>query len=225
MTIFDSVRRAHRPVQGLAAAISICVAMIACSGSDHPPAAGSSGSSGGLLDGSGDPDGGSNDGALTDGRRPLDDGGSGDGAIDAAACQALPFVGAFIDEQGVADVAPAATGGAITPGTYDLEALSLYDPALAAAGPTGRVAQSTLAVTANRLNMSENRAMRLPGGATSAPMQTASAYSYMLKNQNLYTSKLCPMPGDETVIPFTATADTLLIFPDATHSLAYRIRP
>jgi hypothetical protein len=225
MTIFDSVRRARRPAQGFAVAITVCAAMIACSSSDHPPAAGSSGSSGGVLDGSGNGlDGGSNDGALPDGRRPLDDGGSGDGAIDASACQALPFVGAFIDEQGVADVAPAATGGSITAGTYDLEALTVYDPA-AAAGPTGRVAQSTLAITANRLTVSENRAMRLPGGTTSAPMQTTSAYSYMLKNQNLYAGMLCPMSGNEPVIPFTATADTLLIFPDPTHSLAYRIRP
>lgn len=227
MRILRTMRRGCRAARWSAGALTISLAILACSGSDHPPAIGStgpSGSSGSVGDAAGrNPDGGPGDGALPDGRPPPDDGGYGDGAIDASACQGLAFVGSFIDEQGVASVAPAASGGAITPGTYDLEALSHYDPA-AAAGPTGRVAQSTVVITANRLTISENRAMRLPGGGTSAATQTTSAYSYMLKNQNLYTGTLCPNAGEETILPFTATTDTLMLFPDTTHSLLYRRR-
>jgi hypothetical protein len=225
MTYERASRRAAQGARWLGAATAVGLALLACSGDDHPAPAGSSGSTGTLPDGGpgdGGP-GGPGDGASADGRIVTDDGGEGDGAPDAALCMPLAFVGPYVDEQGIAAPAPAPAGGSITLGTYDIEALSEYD--VAADGPTGRIAQSTLVITVNQLRISDNLATGAGGVPSSAPVQTTRALSYMAKNTKLATAQYCPPPSEEKTVDYTATPDALIVFPDATHSVQYKRRP
>jgi hypothetical protein len=143
-------------------------------------------------------------------------------------CEALPVRGADIEEIAFQRALPAASGGAIVPGTYVLSALERFDGARSSAHAgahddepvpvetTGRRGRVTLYVTGDALRFNESRAAN---GTLAA--ETTRGFSYRVADGNIVMTSECPEAGAKSSLAFAASADTLTLVVDGKHREVY----
>jgi hypothetical protein len=172
--------------------------------------------------------------------RPLDPDAAGQPeakAPDAASirprpelCQGLARGGPQIAELELATNPPAALGGTVLRGTYDLVELNVYagpPPAGSSGGEgppttrvTGQVAQITLLVTEFELRSVEARAAAADGDAGLAA-ERSRAVLYRIDGTSLVETEVCPKTALPVSVPFSAVGGGLAIFTDAKHRELY----
>ena len=198
---------------------AIALVAIACSTSDRPAAG-----NGGTYSSGGAPP--------PPGTIPTSDASTEGGAPSGPAlCQGLTLGQTIVSELAHSDPAPAAFGGTIAAGTYDLEGLDVYQAidagaaegdsgSVPAVAPTGRSAAGVLVVTATSLQIGEAFGS---SGTVGAP--SARAYDYKASGTTLAATQVCPTTSAPTNVPYSATGGTIALFFDPKSRAVYRIRP
>ncbi|MDB4944632.1 MAG: hypothetical protein JWP97_4166 [Labilithrix sp.] len=197
-----------------AALLLVTVAVAACSGGDDNPAVSTSSSS-------------SSGGATAD---------AGEGGVDAASikprpdlCEGLSLVEGEVPERLLPGEAPAAAGGTVETGTYDLVELNAYESAAGAdAGGegevpstrlTGRAGQSTLVVDDFSLSTIETYGNT---GALAPP--TSAGVLYRIDGSSLVETAVCPSTALPVRAAFSAFPGGLALFPDPLHRRLFHRR-
>lgn len=164
---------------------------------------------------------------------PNGDGDSGlvfapDASDGAVACSVPAFGGPTVDARVIAGAPPADTGGTITPGTYDLTSLEVYDETTAE--DDGGVdsglgvddhARATIVLTASMMQLAKTAVSPASGGV---PVSTASVSKQHVSGVFLVLDDTCP-GADSRQIPFTATATTLTLHSAMVRREVYTLRP
>jgi hypothetical protein len=191
------------------AGVLLAAAITAC-GSDAPgPAQPSSSSSGAPVDGGTDAEA-----ALPQPRPTL--------------CEGLA-PSTVIDEISRNPPAPPPLGGTIAVGKYDID--ELYDYGGVDAGPdagaeppnsglSGRSGSGTLVVTADSLAFLEAYG---PTGALAPP--TVTGYAYTAEGTTISAAQVCPTTAPTKAIPYSASGNSLALFPAPSRRIVYRLRP
>ncbi len=187
-----------------AAAMAISVLVVACSSSDNPPVTGGSTTDEGGL------------GVGIDHQVDQPDHDSGlvfhppDGGDGGITCPVPAFGGATVNATVMSGSPPASTGGVITPGTYDLTGLELFQQTSGEddGGSNGGVAmdhaRGTFVITADMINFTETASP--PGGG--AEVVTSYVAKQHVSDVFLVTEQTCP-DTVQSQTPFTATATTV----------------
>jgi hypothetical protein len=203
-------------------ALSFAAIMIACSDTSKPAGAGGAGSSD----------------AMTGGDRPI--GQAGDGSTDAGLvfapdaadgsvmCPVPALGGADISAQIISGAPPADTGGVISPGTYDLTALEVYNEASAeddGGGDSGidgtDRARATIVITTSMMQLAKTAVSPASSGV---PISTAYVSKQHVSDVFLVLDDTCP-GTDSRQIPFTATPTTITLHSAMVRREVYTLRP
>ena len=203
---------------------SFAVIAIACSDSGAKPSAsggaGTSDAAGGIdrqVTSSGS-DGGEGDAGLTF---------APDAADGAVVCPAPSFGGGDVSAQIIPGGPPADTGGVITPGTYDLTALEVYNAASAeddGGGDSGvdgtDRARATIVLGASMMQLAKTAVSPASGGV---PISTAFVSKQHVSDVFLVLDDTCPGTSSRQ-IPFTATPTTITLHGAMVRREVYTLR-
>jgi hypothetical protein len=190
----------------LGACVVMLVAIAACTSS----------SGDGQTDGGASPDSSlvTRDGA-TDALADSPDGGLGTepdaSDVDAAgACALIPNVtGAGVAVEQIAAAAPAAAGGAIAAGTYQLTAVEVFTGPGGMSGPTGDTLARKCELTASTYGCLDRD---FPAPADAGPLQAAAqGGAYAKSGTAIVFTRACPNAGSYSR-QYTATATQLQLF-------------
>jgi hypothetical protein len=206
-----------------AIAVSLSLIAIACGDGVKP----SAGAGGGTSDaGAGidqqvvDDDSGARDGGLV-----LDTPDANGGAVT---CPVPALGGATVFARFIGGSPPADTGGIITPGTYDLTGLEVYDGASAEADGgidagigSADHARATFVLTASMIELAKTATTVLSGGAA---VTTAFIAKQHVSDVFLVLDDTCP-GTDSRQIPFTATTTTITLHSAMSRREIYTLRP
>jgi len=151
-----------------------------------------------------------------------------DAADGAVVCPAPAFGGATVDARVISGSPPADTGGTVTPGTYDLTDLEVYDAVSAEDdGGTdsglgaGDRARATIVLTSDMMQLAKTAASPVSGGA---PISTAFIAKQHVSDVFLVLDDTCP-GTDSRQIPFTATPTTITLHSAMVRREVYTLRP
>ena len=193
---------------GFAGAL-ILLGVYACKADDPHPAAAGDPSQAGPISRSGGGGGVAQDNG-TSGTVGDDDGGFIDGSIDGATgttCTSLALTGVVVDEVADAQDPPAATGGTINNGTYNLTQVDKYLGATGSlAGPTGTTYQSTIRITNGT---TFERVVVIASNAT-AGTEEGSVGVMLITAPNIAITINCPLQQQEQYT-YTATSTTIVM--------------
>ncbi len=212
-----------RVVLAGALAAALAAIAIACSDSGRPGAGGGVGSSDATT-GSDRQIGQASDADAADGGLVF----APDAADGSVVCPVPAFGGADVSAQIISGAPPADTGGAITPGTYDLTALEVYNEASAeddgggdsGIDPTDR-ARATIVITASMMQLAKTAVSPASSGV---PISTAYVSKQHVSDVFLVLDDTCP-GTDSRQIPFTATPTTITFHSAMVRREVYTLRP
>lgn len=200
--------------QVLVISVLCAMALVACSDADDRPAAGGGATTSG-------PVGGSGSGTYGGGT-----GGEGGASSDAGAvsCTATTQQGASISEILLGGQAPAALGGAITPGTYVLTELDAYgvlatNDAGTQTALTGVIGRATVIVTSTSMTVTGARG----ASGTPLPADTVQGTTFTIDGTTLRTTPACPSSGAKGTISFSAVGGGLALFIGTDHRELYTL--
>jgi hypothetical protein len=181
------------------AGASLLIAMaVACTNfTDHPPPAGSTGSTSGGAGTGGGSDAGkdaSSADASTDGS-----------TTDAGTCTSLPNTASPVVRLYVVGDAPAMTGGAIADGIYDVTDAKVYVGPTGPTGTTGLTEKVSVKIAGTVMEA----AVEISGAGASKTL--TSKVTLATNATALTTTQTCPTPGAPVASEYTATATTLTI--------------
>lgn len=143
-------------------------------------------------------------------------------------CQGLSRGGAVVPEMDLAGDPPAALGGTVIAGTYDLTELDVYEGQLDTedAGPhgpsyprmTGKAAQATMVVSEFAIRTVEAR-----GTAPDGPLSAERTYAVLFRvdGTSLVETPVCPSTEAPVEVSFSAVGGGLAIFTDSRHRELY----
>lgn len=141
-------------------------------------------------------------------------------------CEGLALGADAISELELASDPPAALGGEILPGTYDLTELNVYagpqpEPTDGGERPpstrlTGQAAQATIVVSEFAL-----RTIETSGAAGALPAARASAVLFRIAGTSLVETAVCPTTALPVSRSYSAVGNGLAIFYDAKHRALY----
>jgi len=150
-----------------------------------------------------------------------------DAADGAVVCPVPSFGGADVSAQIIEGAPPADTGGVVTPGTYDLTALEVYDEASAeddGGGDSGvdsnDRARATIVLGAGMMQLAKTAMSPASGGV---PISTAFVSKQHVSDVFLVLEDTCPGTGSRQ-IPFTATPTTITLHDAMVRREIYTLR-
>ena len=136
------------------------------------------------------------------------EGGVTDGGVDAEGglCNTIALGSLIVDRNAVATDPPAATGGTIVEGQYELTADTVYVGASGTGGQTGITMKATLLLASGKITE-----VKELGGVGKTATTTRTSGGYAATGVTFAETEFCPTTGGGRQLQFTANPPTLIL--------------